>query len=233
MVEKFLTWAMPDTSDADWTFSVRRRGQENYSRMTVDRTRNWVELHAPVFHESVDEGEAEAVHANIDGDHLHHSRQHDPLTAALGTHHRNDRISRNLEESNNIWVHPHEATEQIPDDYIFDGFNERQFIGDPGHSGLQSNGDGVMYGGSDRAQIVPDVDAESQPADAVSVDELSWIRTPSSWYTRRSRRSPVSSLELEPSVLPDWLAFLDAPRQSEPSEASDDAATLVEESTDD
>lgn len=103
----------------------------------------------------------------------------------------------------------------------------------PGHDGVQSNGGGILYGGSDRAQIAPGLDAESQPADAASVDELSWIRTPSSWYTRRSRRSPVSSLELEPSVLPDWLAFLDAPRQSEPSEASDDAATLVEESTDD
>ncbi|PPJ51486.1 hypothetical protein CBER1_09229 [Cercospora berteroae] len=201
--------------------------------MKVDRTRNWVELHAPVFHENVDEGEPEAVDANIDGNHLHHPMQHDPLTAALGTHHRNDHISGNLEESNNVWAYPHEATEQIPDDYIFDGFNERQFAMGPGHHGVQSNGNSVTYDGSDRAYIAPGLDAESQPADAASVDELSWIRTPSSWYTRRSRRSPVSSLELEPSVLPDWLTFLDVPRQRESPEASDDAATLVEESTDD
>ncbi|KAF2208103.1 hypothetical protein CERZMDRAFT_101796 [Cercospora zeae-maydis SCOH1-5] len=185
---------MPDMGSAKGSFAARRRGQDEYTRMKVDRTRNWIELLGPVFEEDGDE--AAAVDADIDGDHLDPSAQREVLAMALGTQQHHDQMSGHLDGSGDIGPHPRDPLEHSSDDNIFDTSNERQSSAGPGPQAARPSAGRVTFDASDVPRTVPDGGAEMQPIAELSTDEFSTLRTPSSWYTGHppSLNSGVSTL---------------------------------------
>ncbi|KAM3413533.1 GTP-binding protein rho2 [Cercospora zeina] len=219
VMEEWVKWAMPDQHCEEGCFVVQRRGQDDYTRMIVDRTRNWIELLDSFFPEDGDE--APALDADMNGHHLESSAPRDLLAVALGTQQCNDQISGHLDGSGNIRTYPRDSREHRSDDCV----NERQPPPSPDHHPARPSADSVTFDGPADLRIVSDGDAGLHPTEEPSADELSILRTPGSWYT--GRRPPSENSDV--STLADWLEDMGAMLQTVRSNISGDAAGPAEE----